>query len=183
MAFGSGFLGAEHHVDLVGDGGDLFRRGAFPADEARRSAPQCGFRISDPVRHLALQHRQAGVGELRTDVLGDDGVAGGLRQQTTEQRPFAIGAVGEDAQRVEHAVDVERRRFYGDQQEIRGHEAIQRRSGAKARRVDDHQTATGGDAPRRLGGVFSRVLDHGDTAERPFARNEPHDRPLRIGVD
>src|SRR5580693_3747751 len=89
-------LGAEHHVDLVGDGGDLLRRGTFPADEAWRGTPQRGFRIGDPVGHLALEHRQAGVGELGTDVLGDDGIAGGLRQRATEQRAAAVGPVGED---------------------------------------------------------------------------------------
>ena len=82
---------AEHHVDLVGDCGDFFRRGSFPADEARRRAPERRLRIGDAVRHLAIEDRQAGLGELGADVLGDDGVARGLRQHAAKQRPAAIG--------------------------------------------------------------------------------------------
>ena len=86
------------------------------------------------------------LGDRRIDQLGpdmpcDDGVAGRLRQKTAEQRPPAVGTVGEDAQRIEHAVDVERRRLDRHQQEVRrGQAAAQHgRRVLRPGRHRDHQ--------------------------------------------
>src|SRR5262249_52574236 len=104
-------------------------------------------------------------------------------EETAKQRPPPVPALDQDAERVEHAVDIEWRWLDRDEQKVCDRETVKRGLGSETRCVDDDEAAASGEPPCGVGGLFSRVLDHGNPAERAFARDKPHDRALRIGVD
>jgi hypothetical protein len=116
-------------------------------------------------------------------VLGDDGVTRRLSEQAAEYRTPAADAVDEDVERIQHAVDVERRRLDRDQDKIGCGETRQRRFRTKARRINDDQAASGGEMARCLPGLLGCILDHRHAAEGALALGQTCNRALRIGID
>src|SRR6516162_7418425 len=86
------------------------------------------------------------------------GLARRLGENAAEQRSTAAGAFGQNAQRVEHAVDIERRRLDRHKQEIGRGEAIERGLGPETRRVDDDKAAASGEPPRGRRRFLAGVL-------------------------
>src|SRR5262245_49207691 len=84
---------------------------------------------------------------------------------------------------VEHAVDIEWGGLNWDQYKVARAEAFRCRFRAKAWRVDNHQAAIDSLPACQFAGVFSCILNHGNTAKRPLTRGESRDRALGIRID
>ncbi len=175
--------GAEHQIELVGDCRDFSRGRAFPTDEARRRAPQRRLRIGDAVCHFALKTGKPA-----------SAARCGCAGRSTESRVVCVSRQRNNGRlpsgRSVRMLSVSSMRSTSNGDGLTGtstKSATARQSSVVLERKPGVSMMTGPvpAASRRafFRGFFRRVLEDGDAAKRAFARGEPHDGALRIGVD
>src|SRR5207253_8391112 len=135
-------------------------------------------RIDDPVDHLVLESGESCLGKLATDMPGNDGIARRLGEQTAKIRPLAAGAVEQDVERVQHAVNIERRRLDRHDDKIARAEASNGRVRAKPRRIDNDWARLPGEVVRCPPPIRGGVLDYPHAPQSALAAREARDRPL-----
>ena len=114
---------------------------------------------------------------------GNDGIAGRLGEQTAKIRPLAAGAVEQDVERVQHAVNIERRRLDRHDDKIARPEASNGRVRAETRCIDNDGARLPGEMVRCPPAIRGGVLNDPHAPQSALAAREARDRPLRIGID